>query len=60
MEIRSATKDLTLLLPNHSQVDVRNYENVQDMVEQTIKKYQRIDVLVCKCSTLALNSVDEI
>ena len=29
------------------QVDVRNYDEIQAMFDQTIKKYQRLDVLVC-------------
>jgi NAD(P)-dependent dehydrogenase (short-subunit alcohol dehydrogenase family) len=38
------------------QVDVRDFQNVQDMVDQTIKNYKRIDVLVCECTTAVFSS----
>ena len=30
-----------------AQVDVRHFEDVEEMVKETVKKYKRIDVLVC-------------
>lgn len=41
------------------QVDVRSYENIQDMVEQTIKKFKRIDVLVYNSGAIWWASVEK-
>ena len=38
------------------QVDVRNFDEIQNMVEQTVKKYRRLDVLVCKEALRCLTS----
>lgn len=51
-QVALATEKPKSLTFAHSQVDVRNYEIVQDMVDKTIKKYRRIDVLVCTCWVL--------
>lgn len=39
------------------QVDVRNVENIQDMVEQTVRKHGRIDVLVYNSGAIWWSSI---
>lgn len=41
------------------QVDVRDFQNVQDMVERTVAKYQRLDVLVYNSGAIWWASVEK-
>ncbi|KAK4547045.1 hypothetical protein LTR36_001266 [Oleoguttula mirabilis] len=41
------------------QVDVRDFENIQDMVEQTVQKYARLDVLVYNSGAIWWASVEK-
>ena len=41
------------------QVDVRDFKNVQDMVDATIKKYGRLDVLVYNSGAIWWASVEK-
>lgn len=41
------------------QVDVRDFDNVQDMVKRTIQHYQRLDVLVYNSGAIWWNSVEK-
>ncbi len=40
------------------QVDVRDFQNVQDMVDQTIRRYKRLDVLVYNSGAIWWASVE--
>lgn len=40
-------------------VDVRDYQNVEDMVEKTVQKYKRLDVLVYNSGAIWWSSVEK-
>ena len=40
------------------QVDVRDVQNIQDMVEKTVQKYRRLDVLVYNSGAIWWSSVE--
>lgn len=53
-EITEAGGEATAL-----QVDVRDYENIEDMVGKTIEKYKRVDVLVYNSGAIWWDSVEK-